>query len=148
MKRKLEATIAGTKVAVEYQPKQHPKYKKLASAGDVRRLEVAAVVNMITRPEPLTGEEIRTTRRLLGFDQETFAELLGLARRTVIRHENGGDVPVATDFAIRFLAQVKLAAEGVVVDLKSVARSHAPRSPHGPHHAILKRASSNKAKAV
>lgn len=146
---RLEARIGGAVIATDAVIEHHPEHGRLIGLDAVRRLELEGVAKLVAHASPLAGAQIRFIRAVLRLDQETLARLLGLTRQTVIRYEQGEHVPIASDFAIRFLAQVKLAAEGMLIDLKSVARTtKSARSRRSAHASLLKRPASGTKLAV
>lgn len=134
---KLSGTVAGVRVTIDCEVTKHAELGTLISAGDVRRFELEAVSKMIGRTVPLTGEQVRYIRRALGFDQEQFGELLDVGRQTILRYETSGDIPLASDYAIRFLASLHLTEEGTEPELDAVARK-VRRPPHRAKRATPK----------
>ena len=52
----------------------------------------------------MTGEELKHRREMLGHTQQSFAQLLGLARRTVQYYESGEhDIPRTVELALQAL---------------------------------------------
>jgi DNA-binding transcriptional regulator YiaG len=145
---RLEARVGGVVIATEAVVQEHPKHGRLIGLDVVRRLELEGVAKLVASASPLSGEQIRFIRRVLRIDQANLAALLGLTRQTVIRYEQGENVPIASDFAIRFLAQVKLAAEGMLIDLKTVARAKNAGPRRSAHASLLKRPASGAKVAV
>lgn len=145
---RLEARVGSAVIGADCVVEEHPKHGRLVGLDVVRRFELEGVAKLVAVATPLSGAQIRFIRRVLRLDQEQLAALLGLTRQTVIRYEQGDRVPIASDFAIRFLAQVKLAAEDVQIDLKAVARTKPTRSRRSAHASLLKRPASGAKAAV
>jgi transcriptional regulator with XRE-family HTH domain len=137
--KRVEARVGGTTIAGDYPVEQHPEHGAVLGLDSVRSFELDAVAKLITRPDPLNGEHIRFIRRVLHLDQKALAASLGLTRQTVIRYERSAHVPVSTDFAIRFLAQLKLAVEGRLINLHHAVRAKAAASPRSAAQALFKR---------
>lgn len=114
--KKLSAKVAGVRAAIDYEPKPGGRVR----ANDVRRLELASVAKILASPKPLTGEQVRWVRSVLGLDQIQFAKLLGMSRATIIRYEAHGDLPRPSDYAIRFLAVANLSSEGLELPSSSI----------------------------
>jgi DNA-binding transcriptional regulator YiaG len=107
--KKLTANVAGVRASIEYRPRARGR----VGAGDVRRLELAAVAEILASSRPLSGEQLRWLRSVMGLDQIGLARLLGLSRATIIRYEAQGDLPRQSDYAIRFLVLRRLSPEGI-----------------------------------
>jgi len=137
--QRIEVRVGGTLLAGEYPVEEHPEHGAVFGLDTVRSFELDAVAKLITSPDALNGEHIRFIRRVIHLDQKALGEILGLTRQTIIRYEGEGRVPVSSDFAIRFLAQLKLATEGRLINLQHAVRAKAAGRTRGPAGALLKR---------
>lgn len=70
---------------------------------------------LATKPDPLTGKELRFLRKMLDLSQEQLARHLGYERLQVVRWEKGNPaVPRVADLAVRamYLHQLRDALKG------------------------------------
>ncbi len=75
----------------------------------------------MTRPGPLSGDELRLVRKAAGFSGKRFASLLLIAPESLSRSENGSGLGPQTDKLARAIALAALNAESVKDVLLKIA---------------------------
>jgi DNA-binding transcriptional regulator YiaG len=77
--------------------------------NDARKLHERIALDVISRPHPLRGQEVRFLRSMLKVSQEGLARVLGQRRGSVARWEGhpNKDIPGAADSALRMFYALK-----------------------------------------
>lgn len=92
------------------------------SVQDARGLHNAIAVRIVSRHQPITGQEVRFLRAQMGLSQSGLGKILGVSRAAVARWEGKPKdaIPATADRALRMFYALKIAGNKVakrIVDL-------------------------------
>jgi transcriptional regulator with XRE-family HTH domain len=78
-----------------------PNYGKLITIEDIPGLHHAIGLHIVTKPDEMSGEELRFLRKELGLTQEALAHRLRVNVQTVANYEKGKTGMAAAETAVR-----------------------------------------------
>jgi len=90
---------------------------KGVSVKDAKQLHERIALDIISRPHPLRGQEVRFLRTMLRVSQQGLARVLGLQRGSVARWEAELDkkIPGAADSALRMFYALKAGGHEIAI---------------------------------
>jgi DNA-binding transcriptional regulator YiaG len=92
------------------------EYGDLVSIDHLTDLIMAIAFNLVSKPERLTGAEMRFLRKRMGATQADLARELWVSGQTVANYEKGKTEPGPADRALRFLFLAHIADDTGIVD--------------------------------
>jgi DNA-binding transcriptional regulator YiaG len=109
------------------------------SIKDARALHACIALDVVAKPRPLQGQDVRFLRGLLRLSQEGLAKVLRQQRGSVARWEAeaGKDIPGAADSALRMFYALKAGGHDIAVKVVDLLQQ-IDELQHAPHDLLMR----------